>query len=158
MKPTYLSGLIICVLLIFSSTLWAEENGADKRTPHVMTFGEMLLAIGQRQHQGRVLLQELVNREHFYGMGALTGLKGEITICDGEFQYVRLHMINGARPVHARIHKQDLPKDRQPVEGAFSRIKGTVVGVYAKDVVGKRPPASRHTCISFSKTTQVTQS
>ncbi|MCA9070133.1 MAG: acetolactate decarboxylase [Planctomycetaceae bacterium] len=225
MKSTSASQLIIFGVFLSTSPLFAEEKVSEKSHPKVVTFGEMHLAIGQKQHQGRVLLREVVERNHFYGVGALAGLNGEITIrdgkivissvsagkpklidadmgkpqatllvgayvsewsqhkvvknipgadfdefvretaartgldttrpfvfrIDGEFQDVRLHIINGACPIHARIHKQELPVDRQPYEAEFARVRGTVIGIYAKDAVGKltHPSTSAHAHLIF---------
>jgi hypothetical protein len=41
-------------------------------------------AIGQKQHHGRVALAEILEQPHFYGVGAVSGLRGEITILDSE--------------------------------------------------------------------------
>lgn len=45
-------------------------------------YGSMHETIGMQQHQGRVKLGELVALPHFYGVGALERLEGEITIID----------------------------------------------------------------------------
>lgn len=49
----------------------------------IVQHGKMHEAIGQRQHQGRVQLTKLAKRAHFFGVGALEKLEGEITIYDG---------------------------------------------------------------------------
>jgi alpha-acetolactate decarboxylase len=46
--------------------------------------------IGLQKHAGRVPLRQLVARPHFYGVGALEGLTGEITISDGEVTVTRV--------------------------------------------------------------------
>jgi alpha-acetolactate decarboxylase len=67
-------------------------------------------------------------------------------IVEGEMIDVRLHVINGACPVHARMKKLEIPDDRQPFEHESGRLRGTVVGVYAPDAVGKltHPATSVH--------------
>lgn len=225
MKFTFPSRHIVLALALFASTASGEENTSSVGPPQVMTFGEMRLAIGQQQHQGRVVLRELIGRKHFYGVGALAGLNGEITIrdsevlissvdagkpqpvdfdkgpsqatllagayvsewsehnvpmdvtsddleefirqtaeragldttrpfvfrIDGEFQNVRLHIINGACPVHARVHGLELPVDAKPYEAKFTRVRGMVIGIYAKDAVGKltHPGTSTHMHLIF---------
>jgi len=47
-------------------------------------------AIGRRQHEGRVTLQELVQLPHFFGVAALEKLSGEATIRDGEVTITRV--------------------------------------------------------------------
>lgn len=197
--------------------------GCQSEHPRVSTefvrYGGMHETIGQKQHHGRVGLAEIVKRPHFYGVGALEGLRGEITIqdsaaivtgvtpdgrlqplapadlqatllvgrsieewtnvtlteavshvefdeiiattaarmgintavpfmfvVDGEFTDVRLHVINGACPVHARMKKLTLDQNERPYELEAERLTGTLVGVYAADAVGKltHPATSTH--------------
>ena len=70
---------------------------------------------------------------------------------DGEFTRVRLHIINGACPMHARLKKLELSKDRQPFEAQIPRVQGTLLGVYAKDSVGKltHPGTSTHIHLKY---------
>jgi alpha-acetolactate decarboxylase len=189
----------------------------------IVQYGEMHEAIGKQQHYGRVQLNELVGRDHFYAVAALEKLAGEITIFDGKviitrvdangkpqsqtndsalnenaamlvgayvpawtekevtesiapdkiekfilesaseagvdtakpFAFtvegqltdVRMHVINGACPMHARLNRIELPSDRQPVEMEYDKVQGTLVGVFAVDSVGKltHPSTSTHT-------------
>jgi hypothetical protein len=175
-------------------------------------------SIGRKQDHGRVALADLVDRPHFYGVGAVEELRGEITILDsvavvtgetpegrlespsadihatllvgssvpewtthildepvseerveaaisvtaknagldpavpfvfileGELTNVRLHVINGACPVHARMKKITLDDDERPFELEATSLEGTVVGVYAEDSVGRltHPATSIH--------------
>ena len=55
---------------------------------------------------------------------------------EGQFSDVHLHVINGACPIHARMKKDELPKEKAPFEAEYSTLRGTVVGVFAKDSVG----------------------
>lgn len=65
---------------------------------------------------------------------------------EGEFSKVKLHVINGACPLHARLRKIEIPKDKQAFEAEFEKVQGTVVGVFAKDAVGNitHPATSTH--------------
>jgi len=187
----------------------------------IVQFGTMHEAIGERQHQGRVTLDELMKRPHFYGVGAMEQLAGELTLLDGVptvtrvnaeglpspadaapneskatllvgayvpewtehlladavspveldqaivdaaakagvdvakpfvfaidgvFSDVRLHIINGACPMHARLNKLALPDEQKPFEADLAEVRGTVVGVFAKDAVGSmtHPGTSTH--------------
>ena len=69
----------------------------------------------------------------------------------GEFSRVRLHVINGACPMHARLKKIELPKDKQPFEAELDKVQGTVVGIFAKDAVGNitHPATSTHMHLVF---------
>jgi hypothetical protein len=182
-------------------------------------------AIGQKQHHGRVGVVEVVERPHFYGVGALSGLRGEITIQDsvatvtavtpngrlqvlrsddvqatllvgqsieawtsrtfhvavshehfdevivaaaaeagldeampfmftieGEFTDVRLHVINGVCPLHARMTRLELTQDERPFELEAQALPGTVVGVYAAGSVGEltHPATSTHAHLIYT--------
>lgn len=70
---------------------------------------------------------------------------------EGTITDVRLHVLNGACPVHARINNIALPKDKKPFEGSFKQITATIIGVYAEDAVGKltHPDTSIHTHLIY---------
>jgi hypothetical protein len=70
---------------------------------------------------------------------------------EGEFTDVRLHVINGACPVHARMKKIDLPAQSQPFESEQQKMRGRVVGVFAENAVGSltHPATSTHAHILF---------
>jgi alpha-acetolactate decarboxylase len=70
---------------------------------------------------------------------------------EGDVMDVRLHVINGACPIHARLKKVEIPKAQQPFEAELKKIKGTIVGVYAKDAVGRltHPATSTHVHLLF---------
>jgi alpha-acetolactate decarboxylase len=192
----------------------------------IVQFGKMHEAIGRQQNEGRVQVGALLERPHFFGIGALAKLKGEATIVDGtitltrvdakgqleprqpaplddkatlligayvpswseqkvtanvgpdefdhyiaesatrtgiktsapfvftvegEFRNVRLHVINGACPMHARLKKIEIPREFQPFEAELENVRGTVVGVFAKDAVGDitHPATSTHVHLVF---------
>jgi alpha-acetolactate decarboxylase len=187
----------------------------------IVQYGTMREAIGKQEHQGRVQLHALVQKPHFFGVGALAGLDGEVTIHDGkitltrvdvhgqlesvaepttheqatlligayvpswtelkvlkavtpdlldeylageaskagldtstpfvftaegEFTRARLHVINGACPMHARLNRVEIPKEQKPIELEMEKARGTIVGVFAKDAVGSitHPATSTH--------------
>ena len=210
----------------------ANATAEESWNGEVIQYGTMHEAIGQQQHQGRVQLDELIKRPHFYAVAALEGLSGEITIhngeitvtgvdsggqlnpiinpsgrkaamlvgayipswtrqkvtgnvsstefdtfiadmasaagndtanplvfiVEGEFSNVSLHVINGACPVHARMKQIDLPQAQRPYTKKYKMVQGTLVGVLAKDSVGKltHPATSTHVHLLFkdSKTGQ----
>jgi alpha-acetolactate decarboxylase len=69
----------------------------------------------------------------------------------GEFSNVRLHVINGACPIHARLKKIELPKENQPFEAEMDKVRGRIVGVFARDEVGNitHPAADTHTHLVY---------
>jgi alpha-acetolactate decarboxylase len=70
---------------------------------------------------------------------------------EGEFTDVRMHVINGACPMHARLKKIEIPAEQKPFEGEYKTIRGRLVGVYATDAVGKltHPATSTHVHLIF---------
>ena len=74
---------------------------------------------------------------------------------DGEFTDVRLLVIHGACPIHARMQKIDLPKEERPFESDLKKVNGTLVGVYAKDAVGNltHPATSTHVHLIYKDKT-----
>ncbi len=55
----------------------------------------------------------------------------------GTFRDVRLHVINGACPMHARLKQVPIPEASRAFEAALPEIDGMIIGVYAKDAVGR---------------------
>lgn len=87
-------------------------------------------------------------------MAAAAGLdtsKPFVFTVEGKLQNVRLHVINGACPIHARLMKKTLAKEEQPFESEFDAAEGTIVGIYAEDAVGKltHPATSTHAHLLF---------
>lgn len=192
----------------------------------IVHYGSMREAIGKQQHEGRVRLGEVTRQAHFYGVGALEGLTGEVTVLDGqviatevdsqgqlkpiqgtrpatllvgsyvgewaeqtvesrvnpgamddflrqaarqsgidaplfpfcvegELRDIRLHVIHGACPMHARIHKVELGKEVLPFEADLESVRGTLVGVYAEDSVGTitHPDTAFHAHLVFTDPT-----
>ena len=70
---------------------------------------------------------------------------------EGEFSDARVHVINGACPMHARRNNVEIPEAQRPFEGDYKRIRGRLVGVYAENAVGKLTHArtSTHVHIIF---------
>ena len=70
---------------------------------------------------------------------------------EGDFKNLRLHVINGACPLHARMHKVELPEESRPFEGDMDAVSGRIVGVFAEDAVGRltHPATSTHTHVLF---------
>jgi alpha-acetolactate decarboxylase len=89
------------------------------------------------------------------GLAAKAGIKMStpfVFTAEGEFSELRLHIINGACPLHARLRKIEIPKERQPYEIELKKVRGTLVGVFAADAVGDvtHPGTSTHTHLLFT--------
>jgi hypothetical protein len=72
-------------------------------------------------------------------------------VVEGEFKDVRLHVINGACPIHARMKKHGIEKRKEPFELEVKTANGTLVGVYAADSAGKltHPTTRTHTHLIY---------
>lgn len=215
-------GLCLSAAVVLLCGGGADAPSAPARLVQIGTMHE---AIGKRQHQARVDVAEVVGRPHFYGVGALEGLKGEITVLDsvafvtrvtpegahqavapadakatlivghsierwtrhtltdavaherfdeaigamaggtgletadpfafvieGAFTDVRLHVINGACPIHSRMHKLEIAEGERPFELDVKTVSGTLVGIYAADAVGRltHPATKTHTHLIYT--------
>jgi hypothetical protein len=105
-----------------------------------------------------VTLSEAVPHDRFDEAIATAASKAGVDVTgpfvftiEGQFTDVRLHVINGACPVHARMKKLELAQDERPYELEAETLAGTVVGVYAADSVGKltHPATSTHAHIIY---------
>lgn len=95
--------------------------------------------------------EELVSREQLENLiESAKEAKGQtepvMFKVDGRFRDVRLHVIRGACPMHARLHKIELPESQKAYEADLSEVEGVVVGVFAKDRIGDltHPATSVH--------------
>ncbi len=77
------------VLMIATAFCYGQETQnirqdaeAKVGLQELIQYGEMHEVIGLQKHEGRVLLGELLAKPHFYGVGALAGLQGELSIID----------------------------------------------------------------------------
>jgi alpha-acetolactate decarboxylase len=228
---------LVATGLLFASQVYAGNvdmgesslsHAQDHWDGQLVQYGTMHEAIGQKQHEGRIALAEILERPHFYGVAALEGLKGEATFFDsdatitvvaengrlepinrkelqatllagayvpvwsertiedatppaeldnlirdaalssgfdvskafvftleGEFSEVKLHVINGACPMHARMKQIELPDESKPFEGRYNKINGKAIGIYANNAVGilTHPATSTHIHLIFKDET-----
>ncbi|TGN99843.1 hypothetical protein PN36_33010 [Candidatus Thiomargarita nelsonii] len=221
-KTTFISLSVLAYALVAVPIVACNAEQLNK-SAGLIQIGEMHKVIGKKQHHGRVELAEIVNKPHFYGVGALEAIRGEITVLnsvaiitgvtqdgrpqpmdsdakatmivgqsvsewmditmteevsheqfdrtlkamatskgidvskpfifviEGEFNDVRLHVINGVCPIRARMMKLDTHKGNKPFELEVKTVNGTLVGVYAADSVGKltHPATSTHTHLIY---------
>lgn len=72
-------------------------------------------------------------------------------LIEGPFSKVRLHVINGACPVHARTRKKPIPQEQQPFEHEFAKLDGQLLGIFAQNAAGKltHPGTSMHAHLVF---------
>jgi len=78
------------LLLLMLGVILLSTSAAETWDGKIVQYGRMHDAIGRQQHQGRVKIQELVQKPHFLGVAALESLSGEATIRDGEVTITRV--------------------------------------------------------------------
>lgn len=73
-------------------------------------------------------------------------------LIDGAFSKVRLHVIHGACPVHARTRNKPIPEGQQPFEQEVAKLDGQLVGIFARNAAGKltHPGTSMHAHMVYS--------
>lgn len=80
----------VVALLALPLMLYAIPTAADTWNGRLSQYGEMRLVLGQGRDEGRVRLGDLTKTAHCYGVGALAGLAGEITVLDGRLMVSRV--------------------------------------------------------------------
>jgi hypothetical protein len=219
---TLLKACLISLLAILPAT--ADPAPWDGT---LVERGTLREAVGEGQHQARADLAELNARAHFYSVGAVSELKGEVTVLDGhlvatqvtccgnllpadeesaekiqatmllgayveawnqqslgrqmeapelekhlrelagaqpwskspafpflidgELRDAKVHVLNGACPVHARMQEITLPDDKKAFEATYPTLQARVIGFFADRSVGVRthPGTSLHAHIVF---------
>ncbi len=102
--------------------LFMTPLGVSQGEGKVLQYGKMHEAIGQQQHQGRVLLQEIVKTPGFFGVGALERLEGEITIVGGKITITGVDAKGELQPWEAK----------SPDRSAGDQQATMLVGSYVK--------------------------
>lgn len=97
----------------------------------VVQHGRMHEVIGQQKHGGRVRLSDAVKRPHFFAVGALEGLAGEVTILDGKVFATEVVSKTEIAPIDS--------------EGAASAalLVGSHVSTWTEHTVGESVPRSQ---------------
>ena len=69
-------------------------------THKLVRYGEMHEVIGMQKHEGRVVLGDLLEKPHFYGVGALAALRGEISVIDSKATVTEVTDARQAKPAN----------------------------------------------------------
>ena len=78
----------------------ARDTTEDpKETSALIQYGKMREVIGQKQHQGRVALADVEKLQHFYAVGAMEGLSGEVTVLDSQAVATRVESKDQILPI-----------------------------------------------------------
>lgn len=225
LPPVFGLPAAACIALLVGCEPAAPHGPVAADGPsRLILHGSMHEVIGQQRHGARIGVDEVVRQSHVYAVGAVAGLRGEITIVDsvatvsgvnpegaivpfdgsspgaallvgqvvpswtrrevrapvphadfdawiarevadaglagaaplvftieGELEDVRVHVINGACPVHARTHGEPIDPAEAPFEREAGRIRGVLVGVFAPDAAGTltHPGTSTHSHLVF---------
>jgi len=72
-------------------------------------------------------------------------------LLEGELSNAKVHVINGACPMHARLQELKIPEDKKPYEKNYARLQCKVLGFFADNSVGLRthPGTSIHAHVIF---------
>ncbi len=89
-QVTILLAILCLMVSAFLSLSLMGQEAATTQTPakfkvgikELIQYGKMHEVIGMQKHEARVGLAELLEKPHFYAVGALAGLQGEISVID----------------------------------------------------------------------------
>jgi hypothetical protein len=89
LKPQFAYSLMLAAFLtpslIGQEAAKAQPPGPSKvGIKELIQYGKMHEVIGMQKHEARVDLAELLDKPHFYAVGALAGLQGEISVIDSQ--------------------------------------------------------------------------
>lgn len=147
-----LEGLEGEVTILNAKAVTTVVNSKGEPTPTFQANAATMLVGGKVKEWKMVKTPKKFTRKEFE-----TWLTSQITASPamfkvkGELINVRMHVLNGACPVHARMNEITLSQNKKPYEGEFKKVTGTIVGVYALDAVGKltHPDTRIHTHIVY---------
>jgi alpha-acetolactate decarboxylase len=147
-----LEGLNGEVTILNGKAVITGVNAQGKPTPRPKDLRATLL-VGTQVKSWKVLEipNEMSRKDFETWLAGQTLTSPSMFKLQGKINNIRLHILNGACPVHARMNKLKLPAEKMPYEGNFKELSATLVGVYAKDAVGKltHPDTSIHTHIVY---------
>ncbi len=85
----------------------AQTSGPSKiGIKELIQYGKMHEVIGMQKHEARVGLAELLEKPHFYAVGALAGLQGEISVIDSQATVTEVTDQAQAKPANKDATKQ----------------------------------------------------
>ncbi len=210
------------VVVLLSFLALAAVAGPVQWDGRLVEWASMREAIGRGDSKARGVFAQLTTRPHFYGIGAVAGLKGEATVLDGrvvatevsccgsmipvsrdasrelegtfllgtyveqwttrlldseleqlafeeklrslaeeqswksasafpfllegELLKAKIHVVNGACPMHARMNEMEVPEEKRAFEKTYDRLPCKVLGFFSDNSVGVRthPGTSIH--------------
>jgi len=149
-----LAGLAGEITILNSEPILTGVSATGRPVPHVQAAPQATLLVGQTVAAwDAVDLHASVEPDDFDATIAaalraarLDPERPVLFLIEGEFTDVRLHVLNGACPVHARMKGIELPAERRPFELESATIRGTLLGIHAADAVGEltHPATSTH--------------
>ncbi len=92
MSQTRIQFTFSLMIAAFLTPSLTRQDSAKAQTPpqsnvgikELIQYGKMHEVIGMQKHEARVDLSELLEKPHFYAVGALAGLQGEISVIDSQ--------------------------------------------------------------------------
>lgn len=147
-----LEGLNGEVTILDGEAIVTGVNTQGKPTPRPKDHQATLLMGAKVNDWKEVEIPHEMSRQEFETwLASQTSTNPSMFKLQGKIENIRLHVLNGACPVHARMNKLKVPPEKTPYKGNFKELSATLVGLYAKDAVGKltHPDTKIHTHIVY---------
>jgi alpha-acetolactate decarboxylase len=150
-EATILDGRLTLTCVDDQGRLAPSDDPSDQSA--TLLVGAYVPAWSEQRATSRVNPNDLDN--YIADAAAKAGIDASepfVFTAEGQFSDLRMHVINGACPMHARLRKIELPKEKQALEVELDKVRGTLVGVYAKDQVGNitHPDTATHMHLVFT--------
>lgn len=118
---------------VFATTVTSEGTlDASAVTSATMLFGDVVEAWNVLE-----ITEDVAPESFGTYLGDHVDVDPVVFTADGRFVDVRLHVIHGACPVHAARNGIELAPEDRPFVVEFDHIEGRVVGIFARDAVGR---------------------
>jgi alpha-acetolactate decarboxylase len=157
-----LEGLAGEITIFDSSIVATSLSDANSLSPVEAPLPQATLLIGRVAAQWlEFAIESDIAANEFDAYLAEVAGKNEVDLSvptvftiEGEFNECCFHVINGACPVHAELHGVEMADNVKPYKTTKPKIRGTLVGVFAKDAAGviTHPGTTTHTHIVFKQT------
>lgn len=156
-----IEGLTGEVTIVDGKVIATRVNDSNELSPIESTTLQATLLVGKSVSQWHEFsVESKISPDQFDAYLAkiadesnLDLSKPTVFTIEGEFTDCCFHVINGACPVHAKRRGVEMNESEEPYQSIRSTIRGTLVGVYARDAAGviTHPGMDTHTHIVYSR-------
>lgn len=153
-EVTVLDGAVVATTVDEAHQLQPVEVNPERQATllvgnHISAWTDHMVSKAVPSEEFDAYIEQLASQQ------GIDTSKPFVFTASGDFIDVRLHVIQGACPVHAKLHGTELSENEKPFEGSYSRLNGTLVGVFAKNAAGEltHPDTSTHTHVVFNEPT-----